>query len=814
MHRPIGLLGFLILVASAGVAVAGEHVARERTYDVLHYRIEINVDERAKQIAGTTSITLIPLRSALSQVVLDAAELRVERVSLGRGELKFSTDNDQLQVHLPSPMGLNDTLTIAVRYSASPRKGLYFIQPDSGYPDRPWQVWSQGQADDNHFWFPCYDYPNDKATSEMIVTVADRFTTVSNGALVRSTHDKKNRTKTFHWKQGTPHSSYLISLVVGEYAELKDRWGKVPLSYYIYPEQKELARWSFSKTPAMMKFFTERIGPYPWERYAQTVVSEFIYGGMENTSASTLTDHTIHDERAHLDVSSDGLVAHELAHQWWGDLLTCRDWSHTWLNEGFATYFTYAFFEADSGFDYSAYHILSTQDNLIATDVGLDRRAIVRTSFVDPSDVFDSRSYGKGACVLHMMRMMLGDQLFTKAIKGYARKHAYRNVETNDLKIAVEEETGQNLYWFFNQWVYRGGYPEFSVSTRWDSVGRTLKLRVDQTQKHEEYTKSDSDGDLFRTPVDVEIWIGEKADVERIEISKRSHEFTFALPERPTLVVFDPGNWILKSIDFPRTVDELIFQLRHARPIDRALAARALILYRDSAEATRALHHALTEDSFWPVRVEAARSLGRARTENVATALADGYADGHARVREAVAEALSNFRRPEVVSLLQRAFRRDPSDAVAIAAMRSLIKVDSVNARAYCAEALERSSHLERIRAAAVRALAGFGDETALALCKRYTRYGMHRELRTAAIAALAKNWPVDDNVVHHLVPLLDDPSFHVRLAAINALGVLRHPAAVEHLQHSAEREPDSRLRRAARDAVARIQQFETQSSH
>ncbi len=348
-----------------------EHFERERTYHVVHYRLNLELDEIAKTCVGDVSIRLVALRPKLDTVRIDAGEMNIVSVTANGRPLNFHQTDDTLFVPTRKLFERLDTLTLNISYRlSSPKKGIYFIQPDSGAPDHQWQIWTQGENLDNHYWFPCYDFPNDKSTSEMIVTVNDRFTAISNGRLIDVKHDKENHKATYHWFEGKPHSSYLISLVVGEYVDLKDAWGQLPISNYVYKSQKDIGMLSFSKTPKMIDFFSRKIGyNYPWEKFAQTVVHDFMFGGMENVSAVTLTDWTIHDERAHLTESSDGLVAHELAHQWWGDLLTCRDWSHAWLNEGFATYFDILFEEYDKGHDEAEKMILDTQQGLVLTDV-------------------------------------------------------------------------------------------------------------------------------------------------------------------------------------------------------------------------------------------------------------------------------------------------------------------------------------------------------------------------------------------------------------------------------------------------------------
>ena len=447
---------FLLFCFSAALCLAQDarpshHPTRERTYHVHHYKLNLTFDEKNKTCKGEVAITLSPLRSELDTLRLDAAEMNIQKVTLRGKPLEYRTEAETLVIVLDHRYAYGESLSVSVAYDvSSPKRGLYFVKPDSGYPNKHWQVWSQGEADDNHFWFPCYDYPNDFSTSEMYATVNEKFTAIGNGKLMDVKDNPKQHAKTFHWLESKPHVSYLISIIAGEYIDVTQKSGALTIHNYVYKNQKGLAMNSFSKTPRMMDFYSKKIGyPYPWEKFAQTVVQDFIYGGEENVSAVTLTDVTMHDARAHLDNSSDGLVAHELAHQWWGDLVTCRDWSQAWLNEGFATFFENQFLEFDKGKDESQKEMHDTQNSLSITDVGDHRRATVSNYYFRPIELFDGHIYGKGACVLAMLKDYLGEELFWKSINHYVHKHAFDNVETNDFKIAIEEVTGQNLEWFF-----------------------------------------------------------------------------------------------------------------------------------------------------------------------------------------------------------------------------------------------------------------------------------------------------------------------------------------------------------------------------
>ena len=807
---------FLFVVALCSILRAQEikvpqsHFARERTYDILHYKLNIEIDEKTKTCSGDAMIKLVPLRPEFGVLHLDAAEMTIYDVKLKRRGMDFSVSGETLYIELDKVYSLYDTLEVTVSYSVtSPKKGLYFIQPDSGYANKSWQVWSQGAFEDNHYWFPCYDFPNDLATSEMIVTVKDNFTAISNGKLLDVKHNPKKKLATYHWLENKPHVSYLITLVVGEYVEVKDSWGAVPLSYYVYKHQQPHAMRSFSKTPKIMEFFSTKIGiSYPWEKYAQIVVQDFIYGGMENVSATTLTDATIHDARAHVDYSSDGLVAHELAHQWWGNLLSFRDWSHVWLSEGFASYFDFLFQEYDKGRDVAMKMILDAQTTMTNLDVGENRRPTVTNRYVTPADLFDTRIYGKGACILHMIRFILGDELFWKAIRHYAQKFAFKNVETNDFKIAIEEATGYNLHWFFDQWVYKAGRPEFEITSTWEQSSRSVKARVKQVQQNDSLTG------MFTTPVDIEVWVNHVPETYRVMITQAEEEFSFPAYQQPQLVIFDKGSYLIKKTHFQKSIDEWVYQLQHAKNgVDRLHAIEELRWVVDSPKVAETLNKAMLDDPFDEVRRDAAWALGDAKKINVADMLIDAYGDREAKVRVAAVVGLGNVKGELVLKTLRHAFEKDSSYGVIASALRSLAKADSANRKTYCTEGLQRDSRNEIIRSTALQILGEIGDEEALALVKSYTRYGVDRNIRIQCVNTLASVWQKREDILEYLSSMLKDPGFHVRRTVISALGNMKNPKAIDALQVSAAKEADTRLQKEAREAIERIRRAQQENS-
>ena len=370
---------FTVAFARGRRAFQPQHVeakwARDRAANINHIKLEVALDFDAKKISGTATHRLSAITGPLDRLEFDAAELDIKAVRAGREPATFETSDGKLRIALPRALDAGEEIEIAIDYAGQPRRGLYFVGPDDAYPNKPRQAWTQGEDEDSRYWFPCYDYPNNRTTSEVIATVPEKFTAVSNGALIGTTSNAAAKTRTFHWRHDVPHFVYLMTLAAGEFALIEERAGNTPVTYYVAPGREDDARRAFGNTPKMIQFFERVIGvPYPYAKYAQVAVSDFIFGGMENTSATTQTDSTLHDARAHLDFKSDPLVAHELAHQWWGDLLTCRDWAHAWLNEGFATYFEALWCEENLGADEFAWNVRQDREAYLDEDANHYRR--------------------------------------------------------------------------------------------------------------------------------------------------------------------------------------------------------------------------------------------------------------------------------------------------------------------------------------------------------------------------------------------------------------------------------------------------------
>ncbi len=782
--------------------------APDRIADIRHVRIEISeLDMEAGAITATCTLRLAAFAGPLASVAFDAVDLGVSSVVDERGQsLAYDNDGRRLTVRLGRPLEEGRETELSISYRATPHRGLYFNRPDDGYPARPRQVWSQGQDQDNRHWFPCHDAPNHKQTSEMIITVPRGLFALSNGRLVSRHVDAGAGTETFHWALDVPHASYLVTLAAGDFAELVDEGGAVPLRAYVQRGREEDAARALARTPEMMRFFAERLNyPYPYPLYAQVFVADFIFGGMENTGATTLTDTALYDERAALDYDVDSLVAHELAHQWFGDLLTCREWPHAWLNEGFATYWEALFTEQHNGWDEFRYEMWKNANHYRDEDSNHYRRPLVERTYRQPIDIFDGHLYEKGSLVLDMLRHELGDERFFRAMQHYVHSNARRTVITSDLARAVEEATGRNLDWFFEQWAYHGGHPALDSSWSWNPDHNQAVLTVKQTQPQDSLTP------LFRVSLDVVFHVrGHEPVPLRLPVQDKEHVVHVALPARPWLVQLDPGDRVLKSLNFER--DEVQEREQLAEDLDvigRIRAAQALGK-RATPSAVAALARAVREDRFWGVQAEAARALGAARTTAARDALVSLMDIAHPKARRGVVDALGAFKGDGIAAAaLSTLLRRgDSSYFVEAEAAKSLgrTRIDEALETLTWVMA-EKESWEEVIRRGALDGMGELRDRRAIPLLMQWTRPGKNQIARGAAVAALAKlaRGEDKDDLVERLTDLLEDDSFRVLMRTIPALKDIGSESAIPALERLAARHLDGRVVRACRVAIRDI---------
>ncbi len=746
---------------------APRQAERVRTFDVRHIKAELTLDIKKGEIRGTVTHIITPLHPGLDSLVLDAGEdLKVSRVAVGAAACAFTRKGDELAVTLDRAYGPDDTVRIAVTYAGSPGKGIRFVKPDPDHPKRPVCVWTIGEPEDARHWIPCYDYPNDRSTAEMIVTVDKPLTVVSNGTL-ESTRENADGTSSFHWKMDEELTTYLLSITAAEFSVYRDKLGALPVEYYVLKGVDEsTARRALGKTPRMIEFFNRKIGtPYAYPKYAQVCLPEF-GGGMEHTSATTLTDSILRDAVAYLENDADSLVAHELAHQWFGDLVTCRDWSNLWLNEGFASYFDALFAEHDRGDDAFRIAMGSNLDGYLGSDRQY-RRPIVEARYGDPWEMFDGVTYSKGACVLHALRGLVGDDAWWRGIRLYVAGNKNRPVATEDFRKAMEEASGRDLAWFFDQWVFRGGHPELSARWRYEDDDKTIRLKVEQTQAVDEATP------LFRLPTTVEV--GDESGVREVPIviDGKAQEFVIPAPRRPRMVRVDPKGWIPKVLTFEKPAEEWAYQLEHADDFaGRIDAAKALAsTHKGEKSAAEALSRAWAREKSPQARVEMVRQAA-AVGEPCRAALLEASSDPEPRVRVAALAALVALKFDPPLEKICRATwsnRAEPYSARA-AALKALARAKVKDADELIAAALKDASGEHELARAALQVVLDRGDRTSREAAVIYSRPGQPTTLRVAAVRALSQQAKEDARAEKLLVGLLDDPSRMVRSISASSL--------------------------------------------
>lgn len=808
---------WLILLATGGFLPAQERPrtgpftapprsVRSRVIDQQHLALDFRFDLEKQRVEARATLTGA-LLAPTQKIVLDAVDLKVTSVDLlpqGAGQavkLAHQTRKGELAITLPKEGAVGDKFRLLIAYSVErPKGGFHFVAPDASEPTQPRMVWTQSEPEYARYWFPCVDSPADRLTSEIFATAPKGLVTLSNGALVGK-RDNADGTVTWHWSQAKSHVPYLLSVVVGDFEVLEQAWDGIPVQSYVPRGYLGDAPRSFEKTPRMMDFFSRKIGyRYPWPKYAQICVDEYNWGGMEHTSATTLNLGTLHDERAHLDVSSDNLVAHELAHQWWGDLLTCKDWGELWLNESFATYFATLWTEHDLGWDEAVWARHNEANDYLREDARY-RRSIVNYRYNSPEQMFDGHSYPKGGRVLHMLRGELGEEAFWRGIQRYIQVNQHRTVETADLRIALEEATGQGLGWFFDQWLYHGGHPEFQVSWRWDEAAKQVQVVVKQTQTVDEITP------LFRSSVEIELGGLDQPLSRKVTVSKKEETFHFDAPREPAYVCFDPHDWILKKLDFPQGKDELLAQLRSAKQLTpRFQAVQQLAPLVGDKDVAAALALVAKSDAFWGVREAAVKALAKGNGDAVRTALlAAAQSDEKSFVRRAALQALGSFAHDETRAALRKAVGEDRSYYAAAEALRALVKVDRQQVAADLLAALGRESHRDVLAKAACDGLAELKHAAAAESIDKLLAGSLTPQRRAVLIAGLARLKPQDDAILNRLHGELENERSAVRQSAVEALVEIAHPASVAVLQKHRDGETSPRTLRSLDEALEKI---------
>ncbi len=793
--------------ASAGgpapfrLAGARAHDLPDRPVDVVHYKLEVAVDLREETLSGRATLTLAA-RRATDVVRLDAAELEVSRVTLGDRALTFECAGESLVVRLPAPLQVGSRSDLVIEYAARPRRGLHFVRPGATHDA---MAWTQGQDEDARAWFPCLDRPRDRATTEVVCEVDDGLEALSNGVLL-SVEPAGRGKRRFRWRLDKPHPAYLVTLVVGRFARLEETWEDVPLAFLVPPKRAAQAPRTFGPTKAMLAFLSDWTGVrYPWPRYDQVVVEEFVFGGMENTTQTTLTTRTLHDATVAEDYSSDPLVVHELAHQWFGDFVTCREWSHAWLNEGFATFCEALWEEKARGLAAYEASLLEMREYYLEEADERYSRPIVTRVYHSPIDIFDRHLYEKGACVLHHLRGELGDEGLRAAVRRYLEAHALGPVETVDLARAVFEATGRDVSAFLRRWVERAGHPDLKVGVEVDAAASTLTLSLEQTQS----------GRAFAFDLEVDLVQPIAATVQRarlrLPLKKKVERFTLPFTgPAPDRVVVDPRGLPTATFDLGGVPEPMLAAILEKEDglFPRVRAADALA-GKGGRVAVQALGKALVSNAHWGLRLRVARALGKVGTTEARRALEAGLAaTTDAKVRAGICEGLGKLLGDRAAAdTLAGVLQGDRTPIVEAAAARALGATRAQGAKEALAKALlSRDSWNDVVRAGCLGGLAALRDPAGMELARVWLHEGKDEGTRAAAartIGALAEVTGVAGRAaaLTLLEPRLDDPQLRVRLATIDALAACGDPRAIPLLERAARRDVDGRARRHAREA-------------
>jgi aminopeptidase N len=787
-------------------------------------RLELEFpDLSGGRFTGTQRLLVAPIGMPVQALRLAAEGLRIDAVEVDGRPAEFAHDGSTLTVRFAEPLSRASgrACEVAIRYAGDrPVDGLTFSAATPEVPGvapaRGAEVHTQGQTETNRYWFPIHDFPNVRVPTELVVTVPKGLQASANGALV--SHEVRGDRETWHWRQEKPHVPYLVSLVVGDFdrVDLPNPLSKVPMAVWAPKGRGADALATYANTDRMMRTFERAFGqPYPWARYDQLIVRNFGAGGMENTSVTTMMPTAVHDEVARAEQDLDGLISHELCHQWTGDLVTCRSWEHIWLNEGWATYGTALWMEDRDGADGYWDSVLGNA-RVARGDVPGAPEAMCSPVYERAGQTFSrpANPYPKGASILHMLRRMLGDEVFFRGVRAYMARHALGLAETHDFRRAMEEASGLGLEWFFDQWCFRPGSPHVRATLSYDAASRTLAVRADQVQPID-----------ARTPalrIAIPVWV-RTAGGDRVipfEMRERSATASAVLDGPPVAAWVDPWLEALKVIEVSQpeawTLAAAAAAPTHAaRRQALAQASRAAtpavleMLVRTAADGT--LRHTMRTDA-----VEALAALGTPEAKRATVAFArSSVADP--RVRAAAVRALAKCDAADAVPVLREVVARAPgaagerSYAVRSAAVDALAELGAKEALDDVRPMLSEPSHAESVSVAALRFVARFGDASDLPAAKARCALGIADRARPAAVDAVAElakrsEGEARTGAESFLIALVEDPEERTALAAAAALADLKCQAALPRLRAMAEHDRDPARRRRAREWVAKAE--------
>ncbi len=598
--------------------------SKDKINNLIHTRLDVSLNYQKRQLNGKAWITLKPHFYPTDSLRLDAKGMDIHQVALIEGEktnnLKYTYDDSlSLSIKLNKTYTSAEKYTIYIAYTAKPDelktkgsaaitsdKGLYFINPDSTIAHKPVQVWTQGETEASSVWFPTIDSPNQKTTQEISITVPNKYASLSNGLLVKQAKNADG-TRTDYWKMDQPHAPYLFMMAVGNFRITQDKWKEIPLDYYLEPTYAPYAKAIFGDTPEMMDFFSKKLElDYPWKKYAQVVVRDFVSGAMENTTATIHGDFVQQTDREILDEhAGEDVIAHELFHHWFGNYVTAESWSNLSINESFANLSETLWKEYKHGKDEGDAKNYEDMSSYLSDPAAKDKE-LIRFHYHDKEDMFDVVSYQKGGRILNMLRHHIGEEAFYKSMSLFLKQNAYKTGEAHQFRLAVEEVTGKDFNWFFNQWYFRNGHPVLDISYQWDEKAKQQKIILKQEQNE----------DIFLLPMKIDIYLGNKKETIAYQMNKRTDTISVELAKKPDLVNVDADKILLAQKTDHKTLAEYVFQYKNAPLfLDRLEALEVASKSPTNAYASQIITSAL-EDKFHKIRIKAIDALAAQKASN------------------------------------------------------------------------------------------------------------------------------------------------------------------------------------------------------
>jgi len=674
--------------------------------DIIHTALDLKFDWAKEHVLGKATLTIKPWFYAVDKITLDAKDFDIHKINYAGQStpLKYEYDNQRLTILLGKTIKRGEEYKLEIDYTAKPAElggqggsaaitsdqGLFFINPKNEDPEKPQQIWTQGETEWNSRWFPTTDKPNERCTQEMYLTVEDKYVTLSNG-LLKSSKKNADGTRTDYWKMDMPHAPYLFMIAVGEFAVVKETWENIPLEYYVEPAYKADAKKIFNHTPEMLSFFSKITGvKYPWQKYSQVIVRDYVSGAMENTTGVIFGDFVQKTERELIDNHNDGIVAHEMFHHWFGDYVTCESWANLTMNEGFANYSEYLWFEHKYGREEADRHRRNEMNGYLGSVEQSGAHPLIYWGYDNKEDMFDAHSYNKGGLVLHMLRNLVGDEAFFAGLEKYLKDNALTSVEAHDLRLAFEEVTGQDLKWFFDQWFFASGHPQLKVS--YDLQPNQVAVTVEQTQNPDAFPA------IFILPFAIDIYTADgKSTRHDVVLENRKQTFNLKTNGQSALVNFDADRILLAEVDETQSAEDYIFQYKNAPLYADKYEALSNLAEVETSAAKTVFAKALT-DSFWEIRGLAIRSADKADPVVITKLKSIAQSDVNSKVRAAALSTLGSTGNKAFQPLLEKAAKTEKAYSAIAAALGGLAEVDK-DAALKMAVPLEKETNTEILNA-------------------------------------------------------------------------------------------------------------------